>query len=121
MALDVVLDTHRLATLVDEVGDIGTVRGAVGAFLEEIPFRLRAVARAAVAGTPQEVGQAAHALGSPASMLGAEAVRAVTSALQDAAARGADEEYPWLVDDLESALARTEAAMRDYLDATASA
>jgi HPt (histidine-containing phosphotransfer) domain-containing protein len=116
-----VLDTSRLETLVDEIGDRDLVRQAVQAFLDEVPMRLHAIRAAVAAADHEEVNSSAHALGSPAAMLGAVAVRSETRRLQAAAGEEATEEYPGLVDAVESATARTEQAMRDYLGSPASA
>ena len=115
-----VLDTSRLETLVDEIGDRDLVRQAVQAFLDEVPMRLHAIRAAVAAADHEEVNSSAHALGSPAAMLGAVAVRSETRRLQAAAGEEATEEYPGLVDAVESATARTEQAMRDYLGSPAS-
>jgi HPt (histidine-containing phosphotransfer) domain-containing protein len=116
-----VLDTSRLETLVDEIGDRDLVGQAVQAFLDEVPMRLHAIRAAVVAADHDEVNSSAHALGSPAAMLGAVAVRSETRRLQAAAGEKATEDYPGLVDAVESATARTEQAMRDYLGSPASA
>jgi HPt (histidine-containing phosphotransfer) domain-containing protein len=116
-----VLDTSRLETLVEEIGDRDLVGQAVQAFLDEVPMRLHAIRTAVAAADHGEVSSSAHALGSPAAMLGAVAVRAETRRLQAAAGQEATEEYPALVDAVESATARTEQAMRDYLGSPASA
>jgi len=110
-----VLDTARLETLVEEIGDRDLVRQAVQAFLDELPMRLHAIRTAVAAADHEEVDSSAHALGSPAAMLGAVAVRAETRRLQAAAGEAATEDYPGLVDAVESAAARTEQAMRNYL------
>ena len=116
-----VLDTNRLETLVDEIGDRDLVRQAVQAFLDEVPMRLRAIRSAVAAQDHDEVRSAAHALGSPAAMLGAMAVRTETRRLQAAAGEQDSTEYPGLVDSVEVATARTEQAMRRYLDSPVSA
>jgi len=115
-----VLDTSRLETLVDEIGDRDLVRQAVQAFLDEVPMRLHAIRAAVAAADHEEVNSSAHALGSPAAMLGAVAVRSETRRLQAAAGEEATEDYPGLVDAVESATSRTERAMRDYLGSPAS-
>jgi HPt (histidine-containing phosphotransfer) domain-containing protein len=115
-----VLDTTRLETLVEEIGDRGLVCQAVQAFLDEVPMRLHAIRTAVTARDHEEVNSSAHALGSPAAMLGAVAVRTETKRLQAAAGEEATEDYPGLVDAVELATARTEQAMRDYLGSPAS-
>jgi HPt (histidine-containing phosphotransfer) domain-containing protein len=115
-----VLDVARLETLVDEIGDRDLVGQAVQAFLDEVPMRLHAIRTAVAAADHDEVKSSAHALGSPAAMLGAVAVRACTRALQDAADEHASEEYPALVDAVETTTAETERAMRAYLDSPVS-
>ncbi len=115
------LDTGRLATLIDELGDEDIVRQAVQSFLEEIPARLAAIRSALASGDPDELRSSAHALGSPAAMLGAVAVSTSSRTLQAAAAADRDAEYALLVDDLEASTERTEAEMRNYLGSVASA
>jgi HPt (histidine-containing phosphotransfer) domain-containing protein len=115
-----VLDTSRLETLVDEIGDRDLVRQAVQAFLDEAPMRLHSIRTAVAADDHDEVTSSAHALGSPAAMLGAVAVRTETKRLQAAAGEEATADYPGLLDAVESATARTEQAMRDYLGSPAS-
>ena len=116
-----VLDIARLETLVDEIGDRDLVRQAVQAFLDEVPMRLHAIKASVAAADHDEVNSSAHALGSPAAMLGATAVRTETKRLQAAAGEQAVAEYPALVDSVEVATARTEQAMRRYLDSPVSA
>ena len=116
-----VLDTERIEALVDEIGDRVLVREALQTFIDEVPGRLAAISDALAGGDDPEIKSAAHALGSPAAMLGAVAVRSETRRLQAAAGEEATEEYPGLVDAVESATARTEQAMRDYLGSPASA
>jgi HPt (histidine-containing phosphotransfer) domain-containing protein len=116
-----VLSTARLETLVDEIGDRDLVRQAVQAFLDEVPMRLHAIRASAAATDHDEVNSSAHALGSPAAMLGAIAVRTETKRLQAAAVEQASAEYPALVEAVELATARTQQAMRRYLDSPVSA
>jgi HPt (histidine-containing phosphotransfer) domain-containing protein len=116
-----VLDTARLETLVDEIGERDLVRQAVQAFLDEMPMRLHAIRAAVAAKDHDEVSSSAHALGSPAAMLGAVAVRTETKRLQAAAGEQDTTEYPGLVDSIEVATARTAQAMRRYLDSPVSA
>jgi two-component system, sensor histidine kinase and response regulator len=110
-----VLDLARLDSLVEEIGDRELVQQAVQAFLDEVPDRLAAI-RVALAGTdPEELRSAAHALGSPASMLGATAVATRARALQNAATEGRDADARALADEVAQATAETERAMRAYL------
>lgn len=115
-----VLDVSRLETLVEEIGDRDLVRQAVQAFLDELPMRLHAISTSVAAREHDEVGSSAHALGSPAAMLGAVAVRAETKRLQAAAGEQATEEYAGLLDSIRGAAAATELAMRSYLASTVS-
>lgn len=114
-----VLDIQRLESLVEEIGDRDLVRQAVQAFLDEVPDRLANIRVALAGGEPDELRSAAHALGSPAAMLGATAVRSTTRALQDCATEGRLEDAPGLYDAVVSATAQTESAMRSYLDSPA--
>jgi HPt (histidine-containing phosphotransfer) domain-containing protein len=115
------LDHQRLASLVEEIGDADLVRQAVQAFLDEVPDRLAAIRVALVGGDPQELRSAAHALGSPAAMLGALAVSRVSKALQAAALEESTEECRALVDDIVEVTHRTEVEMRAYVAGSASA
>lgn len=115
------LDHQRLASLVEEIGDADLVRQAVQAFLDEVPDRLAAIRVALAGGDPQELRSAAHALGSPAAMLGAVAVSRVSKALQAAALEESTEECPTLVDDIVEVTQRTEVEMRAYVAGSASA
>ena len=115
-----VLDTRRLESLVDEIGDRDLVRQAVQAFLDEVPERLANIRIALAEGEPDTIRSAAHALGSPAAMLGATAVSTSSRALQAAASEGRLDDAPALTDALIAATGRTERAMRDYLAAPAS-
>jgi HPt (histidine-containing phosphotransfer) domain-containing protein len=117
--LEDVLDTQRLESLVEEIGDRDLVHQAVQAFLDEVPERLANIRVAVAGGEPDEVRNAAHALGSPAAMLGAVAVRSATRALQDCATEGRLEVAPALYDAVVTATAQTESAMRAYLDSPA--
>ncbi len=115
------LDHQRLASLVEEIGDADLVRQAVQAFLDEVPDRLAAIRVALAGGDPQELRAAAHALGSPAAMLGAVAVSRVSKALQAAALEESTEECRTLVDDIVEVTHRTEVEMRAYVAGSASA
>lgn len=115
------LDHQRLASLVEEIGDADLVRQAVQAFLDEVPDRLAAIRVALAGGDPQELRSAAHALGSPAAMLGAVAVSRVSKALQAAALEESTEECRTLVDDIVEVTHRTEVEMRAYVAGSASA
>ena len=113
--LEAVLDTQRLESLVEEIGDRDLVRQAVQAFLDEVPDRLANI-RVAISGREaDEVRSAAHALGSPAAMLGAVGVRTATRAMQEAATEGRTEHYPALHADIEQVTAQTVTALRAYL------
>ena len=116
-----VLDTARLETLVDEIGDRDLVRQAVQAFLDEVPMRLHAIRTSVAERDHDEINSSAHALGSPAAMLGALAVRRTTKALQAAAVEQATAEYADLLAAVESSTVDTEVAMRAYLGSPASA
>jgi len=108
-----VLDTARLETLVDEIGDRDLVRQAVQAFLDEVPMRLHAIRTSVADGDHDEINASAHALGSPAAMLGALAVRRTVEQ--------ATAEYTDLLAAVESSTVDTEVAMRTYLGSPASA
>jgi two-component system, sensor histidine kinase len=110
-----VLDTDRLESLVEEIGDRGLVRQAIATFIGEVPTRLEAIREALSVGDDPEIKATAHALGSPAAMLGAVGVRASSRALQDAATEGRSDLYADLHAELESVTAVTVSAMTDYL------
>jgi HPt (histidine-containing phosphotransfer) domain-containing protein len=112
---DELLDRQRLELLVEEIGDSDLVRQAVQAFLDEVPSRLATI-RAALVGTDaDELTSAAHALGSPAAMLGAVGVAAQARAVQTAATEGRTDDARALIDQLIATTALTETSMRDYL------
>jgi HPt (histidine-containing phosphotransfer) domain-containing protein len=113
-----VLDTARLAALTDEIGDEALVRQAVAAFLEEAPDRLATIRIAAVGDDTDDLRSAAHALGSPAAMLGAVGVSTTARAIQTACTEGRDTDARAMVDELVDVTGRTGRAMRAYLDAT---
>jgi HPt (histidine-containing phosphotransfer) domain-containing protein len=89
MMTEPAVDQARLAALADDLGDPALVRDAVRLFLTELPGRLDALRAAAAGGDPEVVRAAAHALGSPAAMLGADRLSADARAVQSAAASGA--------------------------------
>ena len=111
------LDRQRLESLVDEIGDRGLVRQAVQAFLDEVPDRLATIRVALVGGEPDELRSAAHALGSPASMLGAVEVTRLARSLQGAALEDDPARCREVAAELEAATHGTAAAMRAYLAA----
>jgi HPt (histidine-containing phosphotransfer) domain-containing protein len=93
----------------------------VRTFLDEVPDRLAAIRVALVGGDGQELRSAAHALGSPAAMLGAVGVSRASKLVQAAGLEERMGDAVALVDDLESVTRRTEDAMRTYLaDSSAS-
>jgi HPt (histidine-containing phosphotransfer) domain-containing protein len=114
------LDIARLESLVEEIGDRELVREAVRAFLDEAPQRVATIRTTLASGDPDELRSAAHALGSPASMLGAVEVASTCRALQQAATEGRASEFPGLVDAVDLATGRTARAMRDYVALPAS-
>lgn len=113
--VDGVLDVSRLESLVEEIGDRDLVAQAVQAFLDEQPERLANIRVAMAGGEPDQVRDMAHALGSPAAMLGAVAIRSATKAMQAAATEGRLDKLPALYEAVLDAAHRTEAAMKDYL------
>lgn len=118
---DELLDRTRLATLVDEIGDLDLVREAVQTFLDEVPDRLAAIRVALAGGDGQELRAAAHALGSPAAMLGAVGVSVVSKQLQSAALEDRFDDARALVEQITATTQRTEVEMRAYLASSASA
>lgn len=112
------LDTQRIDALVDEIGDPVLVREALQTFIDEVPGRLGAITEALAVGDDPEIKSAAHALGSPAAMLGAVGVRAATRAMQEAATEGRSASYPQLHAEIEDVTAQTVAALRTYLAAS---
>jgi HPt (histidine-containing phosphotransfer) domain-containing protein len=108
------VDQARLAALADDLGDPVLVRDAVGLFLAELPGRLDALRQAAAGGDPDVVRSAAHALGSPAAMLGADHLAADARAVQAAATAGApdlDERIATMIGSADDAAS----AFRTYL------
>lgn len=113
--LPLVLDDARLDALVDELGDPYVVREAVQAFLDELPARLSAIREALEAGDLELARERAHALGSPAAMLGATSVRYSTKEFENAVKSAADADFDELYGDIEAVAALTAEALRDYL------
>lgn len=105
----------RLESLVDEIGDRDIVRQAVQSFLDELVERLQAIRTAISAGDPAVIRTAAHALGSPAAMLGATEVTRVCRTMESQNAEGDAVLVP-LMTELDSIAARTVAELRGYLD-----
>ncbi len=118
---DELLDRTRLATLVDEIGDLDLVRQAVQTFLDEVPDRLAAIRVALAGGDGRELRSAAHALGSPAAMLGAVGISVVSKQLQAAALEDRLDDARALVEQITATTQRTEVEMRAYLASSASA
>ncbi len=115
-------DTHaetvsraRLDSLVEEIGDRDVVRQAVQSFLDELVERLQTIRMTIADGNPVLVKKAAHALGSPAAMLGAVDVNRICRAMQDQCEEGPLALTP-LVTELDASSARTVAELRAYLD-----
>ena len=113
--LPLILDDERLAALVDELGDAHVVREAVQTFLDELPGRLAAIRSSIEAGDLQLAHDRAHALGSPAAMLGATSVRYATKEIENAVKSGTDLDLDDLYGDLDAVSALTADALRDYL------
>lgn len=113
--LPLVLDDARLDALVDELGDPYVVREAVQAFLDELPARLVAIREALEAGDLERSRERAHALGSPAAMLGATSVRYATKEFEKAVKSASDADFDELYGDIEAVAALTAEALRDYL------
>ncbi len=113
--LPLVLDDARLDALVDELGDPYVVREAVQAFLDELPARLAAIRDALEVGDLDLARERAHALGSPAAMLGATSVRYATKEFENAVKSASDADYDEMYGDIEAVAALTAEALRDYL------
>jgi HPt (histidine-containing phosphotransfer) domain-containing protein len=113
--LPLVLDDARLDALVDELGDAEVVREAVQTFLDELPSRLDAIRTALDADELDLARERAHALGSPAAMLGATSVRYATKELEHAVKTGSDVDVDELYGNIEASAALTADALRDYL------
>jgi HPt (histidine-containing phosphotransfer) domain-containing protein len=111
---ELAVDRTRLAVLADDLGDLALVQDAVRLFLAELPGRLDALHRAAAEDDPDVVRAAAHALGSPAAMLGADQLAAATRAVQASAAGGTDDVEALIADVVGSAAAAAE-GFRAYL------
>ncbi len=112
-----VLDIERVEALVDEIGDRVLVREALRTFVGQAPGRLEAIREALAGGDDLEIRSAAHALGSPAAMLGAVGVRGATRAMQEAATEGRTEHYATLHAEIETVTAQTVVEVRAYLAA----
>jgi HPt (histidine-containing phosphotransfer) domain-containing protein len=105
----------RLDSLVDEIGDRDIVRQAVQSFLDELVERLQAIRTAISGGDPAVIRTAAHALGSPAAMLGAVEVTRGCRTMEAQNADGDAVLVP-LMTELDSIAARTVAELRAYLE-----
>jgi HPt (histidine-containing phosphotransfer) domain-containing protein len=105
----------RLESLVEEIGDRDIVRQAVQSFLDELVERLQAIRSAISGGDPAVIRTAAHALGSPAAMLGATEVTRVCRTMEAQNAEGDAVLVP-LMTELDSIAARTVAELRGYLE-----
>ena len=110
-----VLDRARLVALVDEIGDADLVRETVRMFLDELPDRLSTIRSAVVSGDPDGIRGAAHALRSPAAMLGVDDVARTTKALEAAAASGDGVSLDSLLVDVERSGQLCAPALHDYL------
>ena len=99
-----------------EMGDAGIVREAVEVFLDELPTRLASITRAVSGADLEDVHEKAHALGSPALMLGAtqlgQRCRSIEATTDMASIRS-------LADELAVDSRLTDSALRDYLTSTA--
>lgn len=111
------VEPGRLASLVEETGDQAVVLQVVGAFLDELPTRLDRLGAAAQVGSLDEVHDAAHALRSPALMLGAhhlvEACRLLEATRDPRAAQP-------LAKTVRAEAGLVEASLRTYLASAAS-
>ncbi|MGE0817779.1 MAG: Hpt domain-containing protein [Candidatus Nanopelagicales bacterium] len=105
----------RLDSLVDEIGDHDIVRQAVQSFLDELVERLQAIRTTIAGGDAAEIKKAAHALGSPAAMLGAIEVNRICRAMQDQCDAGSGV-LGAMMTELDATSARTVAALRGYLE-----
>lgn len=108
----------RLDSLADEIGDVEIVQQAVQSFLDELVERLQAIRTTIAGGDAPEIKKVAHALGSPAAMLGAVEVNRICRAMQDQCEAGT-EVLGGLMTELDAASARTVAELRAYLDESA--
>jgi DNA-binding response OmpR family regulator len=108
------LEPGRLETLAEETGDPQMVVEVVGVFLAELPARLERIRAAHAGGETAGLREAAHALGSPALMIGAVALGEACRALEAGADnRDADR----LVAVVEGEVPRAKAALRAYVAA----
>ena len=105
-----------MASLADEIGDRALVMEAVQAFVDELPGRLLAIREAVAQGDPEKIRSVAHALGSPAAMLGATAVSVSTKEMQHAAMSDEAEDMDERLTEVETAGRLSVAAMTDYLN-----
>jgi CheY-like chemotaxis protein len=108
------LEPGRLETLAEETGDPQMVVEVVGVFLAELPARLERIRAAQAGGESAGLREAAHALGSPALMIGAVALGEACRALEAGADR---RDADALVAVVEGEVPRAEAALRAYVAA----
>ena len=109
------VDRTRLEALADEIGDRDIVHQAVQSFLDELVERLQAIRTAIAGGDPAVIKKAAHALGSPAAMLGAQQVMRICRDMEARCEVGT-EILSGLMADLDAAAAQTVSELRGYLD-----
>ena len=92
---------------------LSMTREVVGLFIADAPRRLDAIGQAIVAGDPEELSRAAHALKGAAGNIGAVAIQAICATLEaDAKAGLAGDmgatrmaQLRWLLDETRTALA----------------
>jgi HPt (histidine-containing phosphotransfer) domain-containing protein len=114
------IDGQRLAVLAEELGDPQVVRDAVGTFLAELPGRLAGIRHAVSAGNYAEAGGLAHALGSPAVMLGATSLRTATKEFELAVKTGSDHTLQPLLGEIEGAAESTALEFTEFLESRTS-
>ncbi|MCA0331202.1 MAG: Hpt domain-containing protein [Actinobacteria bacterium] len=115
-SLAATVNRARLDSLVDEIGDRDIVRQAVQSFLDELVERLQAIRTAIGGGDPDVIRRDAHALGSPAAMLGATEVTRVCRTMEAQNTEGDAVLVP-LMTELDAVAARTVSELRSYLEA----
>lgn len=108
------VDTGVLAELAGDIGDEELVRDTVRTYLDELPLRLDAMARAVRAGDQRSIKETAHSLKSASAMLGALRMGTFCAALEAEAAR--DAATTELLQPVLTESAQVAADMAAYLD-----
>ncbi|MAT61589.1 MAG: hypothetical protein CMH41_08115 [Micrococcales bacterium] len=110
-----VLDSNRLTSLTEEIGDGNVVAESINIFLEELEPRLISIDAARNDSDHTTIARALHTLVSPSAMLGAEELASACRDMEQHCRELTDQEISSAVDRIRSIAVRTDEAMRKYL------